>query len=78
MGFHSKNIFENIPSIIKPNGKVLTELSTYMAAFQDKEKNAAKEHYKTMGKDHGFILDDQSSKYIWKYIYKPRRKTEEN
>jgi len=72
LGFHSKNIFENIPDILKSNGKVLAELSTYMAAFDEKEKNAAKEKYKTFGKEKGFILEDQNSKYIWKYIFKPR------
>lgn len=78
MGFHSKNIFENLASVLKTEGKVLAELSTYMASFEDKDKSAFKEKYKTIGNDSGFILDDQNSKFIWKYIYKPKKEQEEN
>ena len=38
-----------------------------MATFDDKEKLAAKETFKNLGKDKGFILEDQSCNYIWKY-----------
>lgn len=77
MGFHSKNIFENLASILKSDGKVLAELSTYMATFEEKDKIAFKEKFKTIGIDSGFILDDQNSKFIWKYIYKPKKEQEE-
>ncbi len=73
LGIHSKNIFEKAADILKPDGKVLGELSTYMAAFEDKNKLAMKEKYKTIGNEHGFILDDQSCKYMWKYIHRPKK-----
>lgn len=76
MGVHSKNIFDKVADIIKPNGKVMTELSTYMATFEEKDKLSMKEKYKTIGNEHGFILDDQSSQHMWKYVYKPKK--EEN
>lgn len=76
MGIHSKNIFDKAADILKPKGKVLAELSSYMAAFEEKDKLAMKEKYKTIGNEHGFILDDQTCKYIWKYIYRPKK--EEN
>ncbi len=68
LGFHSKNIFENLSSVLKDDGKVLAELNSFMATFDDKEKLASKETYKNLGKEHGFILEDQSFKYIWKYM----------
>lgn len=77
MGFHSKNIFANIPDILKLDGKVLAELNTYMAAFDQKEKDSGKETFKNIGKDQGFVLDDQSSKFIWKYIFRPKKQSEE-
>jgi hypothetical protein len=76
MGVHSKNIYEKVAEILKPDGKVLTELSSYMATFEEKDKLAMKEKYKTIGYEHGFIIDDQSSKHMWKYIYRPKK--EEN
>lgn len=73
LGIHSKNIFDKASDILKPEGKVLTELSTYMATFEEKDKLAMKEKYKTIGTEHGFILDDQSCNYMWKYIYRPKK-----
>lgn len=74
LGFHSKNIFENVGGILKDEGKVLAELNTYMATFEDKDKLAGKETFKNLGKEHGFILEDQSSNYIWKYVKAPEPK----
>ena len=71
MGFHSKNIFDNLSNVLKDEGKVLAEMNTYMATFDDKDKIAGKETFKNLGMDNGFILEDQSCNYIWKYIRIP-------
>ena len=42
-----------------------------MATFDDKDKIAGKETFKNLGKDNGFIVEDQSCNYIWKYIRIP-------
>lgn len=62
--------------ILKKDGKVLAELNTLMATFENKEKDLAKETYKNLGINHNFILDDQSCKYMWKYVYKTTNETE--
>jgi hypothetical protein len=70
LGFHSKNIFKNAHLIGKKDMKLLVELNSFMTTFKEKERTTYKEKIKEMASESNLILEDTSSKYIWKFFYK--------
>ena len=76
-GFHAKSKFNEMQkSVLKPTSRLLFELNSYMASFEEKTRKEYKENLVKMCKNNGFILDDTSLKYL--YQFKLKQEREEN
>ena len=54
-------------SVLKPTSRLLFELNSYMASFEEKTRKVYKENLVKMCKKNGFILDDTSLKYLYQF-----------
>ena len=76
-GFHAKSKFNEMQkSVLKPTSRLLFELNSYMASFEEKTRKEYKENLIKMCKNNGFVLDDTSLKYL--YQFKVKQEREEN
>ena len=75
-GFHAKSKFNEMQkSVLKPTSRLLFELNSYMASFEEKTRKEYRENLVKMCKNNGFILDDTSLKYL--YQFKVKQETQE-
>ena len=68
-------------SVLKPTSRILFELNSYMASFEEKTRKEYRENLVKMCKNNGFILDDTSLKYLYQFKIKqeqPGENQEEN
>jgi hypothetical protein len=84
-GFHASSKFNEMQkSVLKPTSRLLFELNSYMASFEEKTRKEYKDNLVKMCKNNGFILDDTSLKYLYQFkIKQPNQdenqiETEEN
>ena len=76
-GFHATSKFNEMQkSILKPTSRILFELNSYMASFEEKTRKEYKENLVKMCKKNGFILDDTSLKYLYQFKVKPENQGE--
>ena len=76
-GFHAKSKFNEMQkSILKPTSRLLFELNSYMASFEEKTRKEYKENLVKMCKNSGFILDDTSLKYLYQFKVKQENQDE--
>ena len=67
-GFHATSKFNEMQkSVLKPTSRLLFELNSYMASFEEKTRKEYKENLVKMCKKNGFILDDTSLKYLYQF-----------
>ncbi len=78
LGFYSKNIINNVHEIAKKNFKLIIELSYYMSCFTDKQKEESINKIKDICKENNYVLEDTSSKSVWKFIYKQNTESIDN
>ena len=57
-------------SVLKPTSRLLFELNSYMASFEEKTRKEYKENLVKMCKKNGFVLDDTSLKYLYQFKIK--------
>ena len=70
-GFHATSKFNEMQkSVLKPNSRLLFELNSYMASFEEKTRKEYKENLIKLCKKNGFILDDTSLKYLYQFKLK--------
>jgi len=70
-GFHAKSKFNDMQkSVLKPSSRILFELNSYMASFEEKTRKEYKENLVKMCKNNGFVLDDTSLKYLYQFKIK--------
>ena len=70
-GFHAKSKFNEMQkSVLKPTSRLLFELNSYMASFEEKTRKEYKENLIEMCKNNGFVLDDTSLKYLYQFKVK--------
>ena len=75
-GFHATSKFNEMQkSVLKPTSRLLFELNSYMASFEEKTRKEYKENLIIICKKNGFILDDTSLKYL--YQFKMKQENEE-
>ena len=79
-GFHASSKFNEMQkSVLKPTSRLLFELNSYMASFEEKTRKEYKENLVKMCKNNGFILDDTSLKYLYQFkIKQPNQNENEN
>ena len=78
-GFHCQSKFdEKIKQVIKPNTRILFELNKYMASFTDKQREEYTKKVIELNEKNGFVLDDESLKYIYQFKLKPVQPEAEN
>ena len=78
-GFHASSKFNEMQkSVLKPNSRLLFELNSYMASFEEKTRKEYKENLVKMCKNNGFILDDTSLKYLYQFKIKQPSQEDEN
>ena len=58
-------------SVLKPTSRLLFELNSYMASFEEKTRKEYKENLVKLCKNNGFVLDDTSLKYLYQFKIKP-------
>ena len=76
-GFHAKSKFNEMQkSVLKPTSRLLFELNSYMASFEEKTRKEYKENLIKMCKNNGFVLDDTSLKYL--YQFKVKQESQDN
>ena len=70
-GFHASSKFNEMQkSVLKPTSRLLFELNSYMASFEEKTRKEFKENLVKICKNNGFILDDTSLKYLYQFKVK--------
>ena len=70
-GFHASSKFNEMQkSVLKPTSRLLFELNSYMASFEEKTRKEYKDNLVKMCKNNGFILDDTSLKYLYQFKIK--------
>ena len=70
-GFHASSKFNEMQkSVLKPNTRLMFELNSYMASFEEKTRKEYKENLIKMCKNNGFYLDDSSLKYLYQFKIK--------
>jgi hypothetical protein len=57
-------------NIAKPKFKLCVELCYYMSCFNDKQKQESYDKIKEIATQNSYIIDDTSSKAVWKFAYK--------
>ncbi len=57
-------------NIAKKNFKLIIELSYYMSCFTDQQKLESYEKIKEIATNNNFIIEDTTSKAVWKFIHK--------
>ena len=78
-GFHASSKFNEMQkSVLKPSSRLLFELNSYMASFEEKTRKEYKENLVKMCKNNGFILDDTSLKYLYQFKIKQPSQEDEN
>ena len=76
-GFHASSKFNEMQkSVLKPTSRLLFELNSYMASFEEKTRKEYKENLVKMCKNNGFILDDTSLKYLYQFKIKQQSQEE--
>ena len=71
-GFHASSKFNEMQkSVLKPTSRLLFELNSYMASFEEKTRKEYKENLVKLCKNNGFVLDDTSLKYLYQFKIKP-------
>jgi len=65
-------------SVLKPTSRLMFELNSYMASFEEKTRKEYKENLVKMCKNNGFILDDTSLKYLYQFKIKQPSQEDEN
>ena len=76
-GFHAKSKFNEMQkSVLKPTSRILFELNSYMASFEEKTRKEYRENLVKMCKNNGFILDDTSLKYLYQFKVKQENQEE--
>ena len=70
-GFHASSKFNEMQkSVLKPTSRLMFELNSYMASFEEKTRKEYKENLIKMCKGNGFVLDDTSLKYLYQFKIK--------
>ena len=78
-GFHAKSKFNEMQkSVLKPSSRLLFELNSYMASFEEKTRKEFKENLVKMCKNNGFVLDDTSLKYLYQFKMKQESQQDNN
>ena len=78
-GFHAKSKFNEMQkSVLKPTSRLLFELNSYMASFEEKTRKEFKENLVKMCKNNGFVLDDTSLKYLYQFKIKQEGQQDNN
>ena len=76
-GFHARSKFNEMQkSILKPTTRLLFELNSYMASFEEKTRKEYRENLVKMCKNNGFVLDDTSLKYLYQFKIKQENQQE--
>jgi hypothetical protein len=76
-GFHAASKFNEMQkSVLKPTSRILFELNSYMASFEEKTRKEYRENLVKMCKNNGFILDDTSLKYLYQFKIKQEQQGE--
>ena len=76
-GFHASSKFNEMQkSILKESSRILFELNSYMASFEEKTRKEYKENLVKLCKNNGFVLDDTSLKYLYQFKVKPPNQDE--
>ena len=76
-GFHARSKFNEMQkSVLKPTTRLLFELNSYMASFEEKTRKEYRENLVKMCKNNGFILDDTSLKYLYQFKIKQENQQE--
>ena len=76
-GFHASSKFNEMQkSVLKTTSRLLFELNSYMASFEEKTRKEYKENLVKMCKNNGFILDDTSLKYLYQFKIKQPNQNE--
>ena len=74
-GFHSSSKFdENQKQVLKKTTRILFELNSYMASFNDKQREEYNKKIIELGKKNDFVLDDTSFKYVYQFKIKQEEK----
>ena len=78
-GFHASSKFDlTQKNVLKPNTRILFELNSHMASFNEKQREEYIAKIKELGQKNNLILDDTTLKYLYQFKYKEQQKEKDN